>query len=133
VAKASRKSTPSSDAPLTPSSDAPSGNLIFTSARLEPSWKGIKSFVRDERKAARKRAHAAKNVLEVLPRSRGGRLRKYDSIIAAAKQKIETGAVVPTLKGFRKFVRSFAPSKAAAKTIGNNKNLRSAWVARLKK
>jgi hypothetical protein len=89
--------------------------------------------MRDERKAARKRAKDAKTILEVLPASsRGGRPKKYDSLIAVAKQKIETGAVVPKSKGFGKFVRSFAPSKAAAKTIGNDKNLRSAWAARLK-
>ena len=106
---------------------------IYASARLEPSWKGIKSFVQDERKAALKRAHDAKIVLEALPRSPGGRRRKYDSIIAAAKQKIETDTFVPTPKGFRKFVRSLTPSKAAAKTVGNDKDLRSAWIARLKK
>jgi hypothetical protein len=124
VAKASKQSTPTS---------TPAGKLIFASARLDAKLDdpNIKSFLQAEARSAIKRGQDAKKVLKFLPPSPVGRPKKYASIIADAKQRIETGAVELTPRGLTKFVRSLTTSTAARKTIRNN--LRPIWNAALKK
>ena len=130
MAKASRKSTPA---------PAPAGKIIFADARLEATLHKeqatdrrpyLKPFVKVEAEAAIKRGRDAKRVLASLPPSPVGRPPKYAAIIAATKQRIETGGVA-TPKGLSKFARSLTTSTAAAKTIRNN--LRPIWNAALKK
>jgi hypothetical protein len=75
----------------------------------------------------------AEQSLKDWPPGLGGRpsTSKYDPIISAAKERIETGAVVPKPGELTDFVRTLTSSETAVRTIRNK--LRKFWNAHLNK